>query len=136
MKTKSNTSYSLRALPRTVDINTYSLFSRAFQGKIDISTVHVVISIAIPNQANPTMYSNQVNTKTNDQLIINKIHTDRYIGKLHVTSNIDTFDISYIPKVTATSNTSVLDAAQKTNESMRKQTTHTDTHTFTKKLRN
>ena len=30
MKTTSNTSYSLRALPRTVDINTYILFSRAF----------------------------------------------------------------------------------------------------------
>ena len=133
MKTNCNTRYSLRAMPRRVDINTYILFSRAFQGKIDISTVHVVISIAIPNQANPTMYSNQLNTKTNDQLIINKIHTDRYIGKVHVTSNIDTFDISQIPKVTATSNTSVLDAAQKTNESMRKQTTHTDTHTFTNK---
>ena len=130
MKTTSNTSYSLRALPRTVDIYTYTLFSRAFQGKINISTVHVVVSIAIPNQANTTMYSNQLQTKRNDQLIINNIHTDRYIGRVNVTSNIYTISTLQIPKVTATSNRNVFDAGQQ-RANQRKQTTHIHEETKT-----
>ena len=132
MKTISNTSYSLRPLPRRVHINTYILFSRAFQGNIDISTVHVVVSIAIPNQANTTMYSNTLETKRNDYLIINKyINTDRYIGRVHVTSHIYTFDILQIPIVTAKTKRNVFDAGYNNNESTTANNTHI--HTFTKK---
>ena len=134
MKTKSNTSYSLRPLPRRVHINTYILFSRAFQRNIDISTVHVVVSIAIPNQANTTMYSNTLETKRNDYLIINNnIHTDRYIGRVHVTSHIYTFDILQIPIVTAKTKRNVFDAGYNNNESTTANNTHTYIHTFTKK---